>query len=175
MAQQQRESLRASTRNNGSRFDLDARCWLDKTYDLDERHARVVDADDVTIGFAEHLEIGNVFVHVDDIPGQAHEMFGSSTALRQDRHDVFESLPHLRDKPVRKSTGSVPTDDTTGHDEASFGHDAVRIALRLRPTAGLKHPQTTGRGGQCELFLFHCAGTLCNQRGFSSSRATISF
>lgn len=102
-------------------------------------------------------------------------MFGSRTALRQDRHDVFERLPDLRDKAVGKLTGHVPADDTARHDKTSLGQDAVRVSLRLRPAAGLKHPQTTGRRKRRELFLLHCAKTLCNQRGFSSSRATISF
>src|SRR5438874_3086562 len=140
---------------DGRRFDLDARGRLDKTHNLDERHAGVMRTDHVSIDLTERLEIGHVFVHVDDIPGQAHEVVWPRAALRQDRHDVFERLPDLRDQSVGKSACKVPADDTPRHDKASFGHDAVRIPLRLWPAAGLKHLQTADRGSRDGFWLSH--------------------
>ena len=74
-------------------------------------------------------------------------MVRPGAAFRQDRNDVFERLPNLRDKPVGEPTRDIPADDTTRHNETSIGHDAVGISLRLRPAAGLKHLQAARRGG----------------------------
>ena len=68
------------------------------------------------------------------------------TAFGENDEDVFERLANLRDEAVGKPPRDVPADDTTGHDKAPLGHDAVGIPFRLRPAARLEHLET-GRDG----------------------------
>ena len=70
-----------SARYYRRRFDLDLCRLLDQADDLDQRHRRIMRTEDLAIDPAERFQARQIFVHVDDIPGEAHEVFGPRAAL----------------------------------------------------------------------------------------------
>jgi glycerol kinase len=131
--------LRAtSPRHDRRRLDLDPRRLLDETYDLHHGHCGIMRADDLAIGAAELTQACRVFVHIEHIPSQAHEVMRLGAPLGEDRADVRERLPRLRNEAVREVAHDVPADDAAGHHDAPVSRHAVGVAARRRPALGLQ-------------------------------------
>ena len=56
---------------------------FDETRNLDQRHGGIMGAEQFAIDLAERLQVGQVFLHVDDVPGETNEMIGPRTTLGQ--------------------------------------------------------------------------------------------
>src|SRR6266566_6107155 len=83
IADLQRQSR--STRHHRRRFDLDPRGLLDETDHLDQRHGRIMRAENIAIDLPKRLQIRQILFHIDDIPGETNEVFGPGTPLRKNR------------------------------------------------------------------------------------------
>ena len=79
-----------------------------------------------------------VFVHVEHVPGQPHDVLGPGAALGQHRDDVLQRLPRLRDEALREFLAGVPADHAADEDELAARLDAVGVALRRRPAGRLQ-------------------------------------
>src|SRR5450756_2278852 len=65
-----------SARHHRRRFDLDPRRLFNQTDDLDQRHRRIMRAEDLAIDLPERLQVRQILLHVDDIPGETNEVHG---------------------------------------------------------------------------------------------------
>src|SRR5215475_2827299 len=65
-------------------------------------------------------------------------MLWPRAAFGEDHRDVHKRLPDLGEKPLREVPLVVPTDNPSCYDDAAVGGNAVGIALRCRPAAGLQ-------------------------------------
>ena len=113
--------------------------FLDKAHHLNQRHGRIMRAKNLAIGAAELFQAREIFLDVDDIPGQAHEMLRSSAALGEDIGNVAQRLTHLRNEIGRQMPLRIPADHAAGHHKAAIGGHAVGISFRHRPAARLQH------------------------------------
>jgi hypothetical protein len=119
-------------------LDLDARGLLDEAHNLHQRHRRIVAAKDLAIDLAELFQVRKILVHIDDVPGEAHEMFRPRIALGENRRDVAQGLANLGDKARGKTLLAIPPDYASGHHDAAVGRHAVRIPFGDRPAARLQ-------------------------------------
>src|SRR5262249_3407345 len=84
-------------RHHGGRLDLQARARLHQAAPLPHRHGGKMLAKNLAVGAAELTQARAVFVEIDHIPGEADEMLRACAAFGQDRDDIGEGLPRLRD------------------------------------------------------------------------------
>src|SRR6516162_8565292 len=120
-------------------LDLEARLGLDQATDLDHRHGREMPAHDLAIGGAERGKVGEIFVHVAHIPGQADDVPRRGAGLRQHRGDVLERLLHLRHESRGEAALLVLADHAADEHHFTARADAVGETFRLRPAGGLQH------------------------------------
>src|SRR3954447_13402381 len=66
-------SLRLA-RHHGGGLDLHPRGFLDQSHYLDQRHRRIMRAKNLAIDPAERFQTREVFLDIDDIPGEPHQM-----------------------------------------------------------------------------------------------------
>jgi hypothetical protein len=102
-------------------------------------------AEDFAIDLAERLQVGEIFFHVDHVPGETHEVLGPRAAFGEDDGNVAEGLTNLRDKILVQMALTVPADHTTRHHEAAVGAHAVGVSLWRRPAARLQNLRTRWR------------------------------
>src|SRR6516165_6906118 len=121
-------------------LDLDPGRFLDQTHNLHQRHCRIMGTQDLTIDHAQFLQARKILLHVDDIPGQPHQMIRPRVTLGEDRRNVAKRLARLCKEAFRKAALIVPADYAAGHHDASVGCHAIGIALWCRPAAGLQNP-----------------------------------
>jgi hypothetical protein len=96
---------------------------------------------DLAIDLPERFQVRQIFLDIDDIPGETNEMFGPCTALGHDRRDIAEGLADLRHETIRQFPRNIPADHATGHDEAAVGRHAIGVSLRHRPATRLQNLQ----------------------------------
>src|SRR5262249_13019424 len=147
----------AALRQHRRRLDLEARLGLDQATDLDHRHGREMPAHDLAIGGAERGQVGEIFVHVAHVPGQADDVPRRGARVRQHRGDVLESLLHLRHEARGEAALLVLADHAADEHHFAARADAVGKTLRLRPVGGLQHGvgrAVTGRSA--ERTFGHC-------------------
>src|SRR4051794_37949942 len=90
------------------------------------------------IGCTELAAAGQIFVHVEDVPGQADDMLRTRFALGQNRADVFQGLLRLRDEALWKFLVLVPADHAADKHELAARLDAVGVAFRRGPAGRLQ-------------------------------------
>src|SRR5262249_16508082 len=95
-----------------------------------------------------------ILIHVDDVPGHAHDVLRSRAALGQNSDDVLQCLPRLRDEACGEPLVRVPSDHATDEDHFALRLHAVGIAFRLRPPGRLQYPSPLRRRGR---LLQHCS------------------
>ena len=169
-------------RHHRRRLDFQSRLGLEQPADLNKRHRRKMVAEHRAIGRAELAAAGHILVHVDHVPGQAHDMLRARAALGQNREDVFQRLPRLRDKSFRKFLVLVPADHAADKDELAARLDAVGVALgsgqprRLeRFVLGGAHGQGFGtvRAGTGILPMMQACARRLRRRGGAARSAAI--
>ena len=69
-------------RHHRGGLDLEPRFRLDQAGDGDQRHRRIMVAHHLPIDFAERRPRLQIFVHVADVPGHAHDVAGGGRRLR---------------------------------------------------------------------------------------------
>src|SRR5882762_4819936 len=124
---------RASAWHHRRRFDLDPRCLFNQAHDLHQRHGRIMRAENIAIDLPERFQLRQILFHIDDVPGETHEMFGTGAALGQNGCNVAQGLTDLRNKVSRQMTLAIPADHAAGHNETAVGGHAVGISFRRRP------------------------------------------
>ena len=72
---------RVSPRHYRSRFDLDPCRLFNQTHDLDQRHGGIVHAEDFAVDLPKRFQVRQIFLDIDDIPGETHQMFGTRAAF----------------------------------------------------------------------------------------------
>ena len=60
-------------------------------------------AEELAIDLPERLQVRQIFLDVDDIPGQTNQMFGAGAGLGQDGGDIAQDLTELRNETAGKS------------------------------------------------------------------------
>ena len=123
-----------------SRFTAERRCASISTLapssskpdDLNERHRRIVLAHDLAIASAQRRERRAILGFVDDVPGEAHEMFGLAAGGAKNDDDVAQRLERLLEKIVGRRVRRVRSNRS---DRRSLGDGPAR-ARRLRNRSG---------------------------------------
>src|SRR5690349_16534057 len=87
-----------SHRHDRRRLDLKPRLVFDQRSDLHERHRRKVLAHDTAIGITEFAQMRQIFLLVEDEPGQPRDVRRFATRFRHERHDIGKRLARLADK-----------------------------------------------------------------------------
>src|SRR3954453_22972379 len=96
-------------------------------------------AKDFSIDLAQGFEVGEIFLDVDDIPGQAHEMLWPRAALGENGGNIAQRLAHLGNEIGSQMARWVPADHTAGDHKAAVGRHAVGVAFWRRPAARLEY------------------------------------
>ena len=102
----------------------------------------------LAINFAERRPRFQIFVHVADIPGHAHDVLRRGAAFGEHRGNVSKNLTRLADEIRRKSAVLVPADQAADKQDLAARLDAVGVAFRLRPAGGLQHLVLRARAGK---------------------------
>ena len=59
-------------------------------------------AEDLAIDLPERFQVRQILFDIDDIPGEANQMFGPRAAFGEDGRDVAQGLADLRDEIRRQ-------------------------------------------------------------------------
>src|SRR5687767_336882 len=131
--------LRSFVRHYRRSFNLEARFGLDQATHLHDRHRGKVPAHELAVGLADRFQGTEVFLLVEHVPGEAHDVLGLAAGLRQDGEDVLERLAELPGEIARFPPALAGPADLAGdEDDLAAGDDAVREALGARPARRLK-------------------------------------
>jgi len=174
----------ASLRHDSGSLDLDFCLVFDQRADLDERHRRKVLAHDTAIGLAEFAQAQQIFLLVENEPGQPRDVFGAATGLDNKRHDIRKRLSRLRDKIFAlEPLLGIPADLPGEKDRAAFGDDAIAKtfgelpATRMKKCMRSRHllsPHEAPEGGPCRsrkrwilpVWVFGSASMNFTERGY---------
>src|SRR6185503_19768617 len=81
-----------------------------------------------------------VFLLVEDVPGQANDVLRLAVGFREHGEDVLDGLPELPCEIARLPFAFAGPADLPGdEDEVALGGDAVREAFRSRPAGRLQN------------------------------------
>ena len=127
-----------SARHHRGRLDLDPRGLFDQTHHLDQRHRGIMRAENLAIGLSERLQVRQIFLDIDDIPGEPNQMFGPRAAFGQDRRDIAQGLADLRDEVSRQMSHLSQPITPPVTTMPAIGRHAVGVSLRRRPAARLQ-------------------------------------
>src|SRR5260221_1465896 len=94
---------------------------------------------DRAVGDADVLQRREIFLLVEHVPREAHDVLRLAAGLRQDFGDVLQRLLELAGEVVRFPFAFTGPADLAGdEDELAAGRDAVGEAARLGPTGRLE-------------------------------------
>src|SRR5262249_35339768 len=97
-------------------------------------------AHDGAVGDADVLQGREIFLLVDHVPGEPHDVLRSSAGLRQHLDDVLQRLLELAGEVVRFPLALAGPADLSGdEDELAARDDAVGEAARFRPRRRLQY------------------------------------
>src|SRR4051812_22259565 len=88
---------------------------------------------------AEWLQTRKIFFNVEDVPGEAHQMFRPRTSFGENGGNISQRLLDLCDKAVRQLAPAVPADHAAGQHEPPVGGHSIGVSLRSGPTARLQY------------------------------------
>ena len=114
-------------------------------------------ADHLAVGAAQRREARQIFILVDDVPGQPCDMLRPPACFGQHRHDVGQCLPRLSHELVRfERAVCVPSHLPGDKDDPPCRGDAVRVAARLCPRRWLENLHAVLRWSFRLRFVSHC-------------------
>src|SRR5688572_9575218 len=120
-------------------FDFEARLGLHQAAHLHHGHGGKVLAHELAVRLADRFQCAQVFLPVEHVPGETHDVLGFSLRFLQHRDDVLQGLPKLPRKVARFPLALAGPADLPGdEDERALGGDAVREALGAGPPRRLQ-------------------------------------
>src|SRR5256885_4459236 len=126
-------------RNHRGRLDLEARLGLDQARPLHDCHGREMPAHQLAIRCSDIAQRGEIFLLVEHIPGEPHDVMRLAARLGQDLEDVGDRLAELAGEVARSPFAlRRPANLAGDEDQAAFRHDAVGVALGARPAGRLQ-------------------------------------
>src|SRR5262245_16836710 len=121
-------------------FDLEARLGLDQAPDLHHGHGREVLAHQLAIGRANRFQRIQIFLAVEHVPRQPHDVLRPAVRFFQDFQNIEKTLPELAGEVVRFPLAFAGPADLAGDEhQRSAGGDAVGKALGACPARRLKN------------------------------------
>src|SRR5436190_3775310 len=120
-------------------FDFQPGFRLDQACHLHHRHGREMPAHDGAVSDADVLQGREIFLLVDHIPGQPHDVLRLAVRLCEHLDDVLQRLLELAGEVARfPSSLAGPADLSGDEDELAAGGDAVGEALGACPAGRLQ-------------------------------------